>query len=75
MPNEFIRPKDAAIEAGTHSQQVYDAIRNRRIRARRRGGKVLIERASFNCWKTALEVRRRLRNRPLSPTHISVEGI
>jgi len=60
MLPDFIRPKDAALEAGTHSQQIYDAIRKRRLRVRRCGGKVLIERASFERWKVALETRRRL---------------
>jgi hypothetical protein len=60
MPDEFIRPKQAAMAAATHSQQVYDAIRNRRLRAQRRAGKIFIERASFERWKAALETRRRL---------------
>jgi hypothetical protein len=65
MPEQFIRPKQAAIEAGAHSQQIYDAIRHRRVRhrrvrAERRGGKVFIERASFERWRYALETRRRL---------------
>jgi hypothetical protein len=60
MSGDFIRPKEAAIEAGAHSQQIYEAIRNRRLRAWRRDGKVFIERASFERWKVALETRRRL---------------
>jgi hypothetical protein len=60
MSEDFIRPKEAAIEAATHSQQIYDAIRNRRLRVWRRDGKVFIERTSFERWKTALETRRRL---------------
>jgi hypothetical protein len=60
MAADFIRPKDAAIEAATHSQQIYDAIRNRRLRVQRRRGRLFIERASFERWKAALETRRRL---------------
>jgi hypothetical protein len=60
MGQDFIRPKEAAIEAGTHSQQIYEATRNRRLRVQRRAGKVFIERASFQQWKRGLETRRRL---------------
>jgi Helix-turn-helix domain len=60
MSPDFIRPKDAALEAGTHSQQIYDAIRKGRLHVRRCVGRVLIERVSFERWKTALETRRRL---------------
>jgi hypothetical protein len=60
MNGDFIRPKEAAIEARTHSQQIYEAIRNRRLRTRRHAGKLFIERDSFQRWKVALETRRRL---------------
>jgi hypothetical protein len=60
MLQSFIRPKEAAIEAATHSQQVYDAIRNRRLRVQRRSGRVFIERTSFERWKAILETRRKL---------------
>jgi hypothetical protein len=58
----FIRPKDAAIEAATHSQQIYDAIRNRRLRVQRHAGQIFIERASFDRWRAALQTRRKLRS-------------
>jgi hypothetical protein len=60
MSENFICPKEAAIEAGAHSQQVYQAIRNRRLRVQRRSGRVFIERKSFVRWKSALEMRRKL---------------
>lgn len=61
MLRDFISPKEAAIQAATHSQTIYSAIRNRRLRVRRQAGKVLIDGASFRRWKAALETRRRLR--------------
>jgi len=60
MTQDFIRPKEAAIEAGAHSQQIYDAIRKRRLRVHRRSGRLFIDRISFERWKGALETRRRL---------------
>jgi hypothetical protein len=71
MRQEFIRPKEAAMEADTHSQQVYDAIRNRRLRVKRSAGKVFIERPSFERWKAALETRRRLFAEERATTELS----
>jgi hypothetical protein len=60
MSETFIRPKEAAIESATHSQQIYSAIRNRRLRVQRRSGRLFIDRDSFVRWKSALEMRRKL---------------
>ena len=79
MPQKFIRPKEAAIEAGVHSQSIYDAIRNRRLCAERRSGKVFIDAASFRRWNALLKTRRRLRAQDHvgcgKPTTLTPQGL
>lgn len=58
---EVLEPKKAAIEAEVHTQQVYQAIRNKLLTVERSGGRVYITRESFERWKRNLEVRRRMR--------------
>ena len=42
MPEDYLRAREAAFQAGTHTQHVYEAIRCGRLRVQRRVGKVFI---------------------------------
>ena len=58
---QLLAPKQAAIEAGVFTQQIYQAIANNLLAVERRGGRVFIRRESFVRWKANLETRRRMR--------------
>lgn len=60
MPHDFLSAKQAALAAEVHSQEIYALVRSGRLRAHRHGRKVLIEVGSFQRWRAALEVRRKL---------------
>ena len=60
---EVLEPKQAAIEAGVFTQQVYQAISDKLLAVQRRGGRVFIKRESFERWKANLQARRRMRIR------------
>ena len=61
METELLSTKQAAIEAGVHGAQIFDAIRRGTLHARRSKGRTLIVRGSFDSWKKRLDVRRALR--------------
>jgi hypothetical protein len=63
MLSDFIRPREAAIASGTHCQAIYRAINRRRLRVRRRDGKVFILGSSFRRWAKSLNAYRSLRAR------------
>ena len=58
---EVLEPKRAAIEAETHTQQIYEAIGKKLLAVERRRGRVYITRQSFERWKSNLQARRRMR--------------
>jgi hypothetical protein len=58
---QVLGTKQAAIEAGVFTQQVYQAIAHKLLDVERRGGRVFIRRESFERWKANLQTRRRMR--------------
>jgi len=58
---KLLEPKQAAIEAGVFTQQVYDAIAKKLLAVERRRGRVFVRRESFKRWKANLQARRRMR--------------
>jgi hypothetical protein len=64
MPRiETISAKQAATTAETHDQHIRWAIKRGFILARRKGGRLFIDKQSFDEWRKLLEIRRQLRQR------------
>jgi hypothetical protein len=59
---EVISAKEAAVQAGVHSAQVYDAIDRGLLRAKRSDGRVFILKASFTEWVNRLVIKRKMRS-------------
>jgi hypothetical protein len=58
---ELLEPKQAAIDAGVFTQQIYQAISDKLLAVDRRRGRVFIRRESFDRWKANLQAKRRMR--------------